>query len=540
MIHTLESERFPSANEWQLSTLATLGNYSDLSRIPWDDLRKFEIFPNCRLGDDVLAPPEFWFASTARRLSFRAVRPAKAGVPADIAHAARCDEAIRRALLALWLPRLTETGVRQYKAISWIKHANLLLKLLNWRFQNLPSTDGSVFSAFTESIVERQAARAVTKNSRSRSDCHFVLQTLIDAGRRGIVSDWPQFYSSKTSDDGTVSIERQRLGDLPKINDKKQNSEGWQPFDDQFVTQFVRRTLWIHENLADQVLTLWAELREITATEATMGRKTAHPAVIQKRLDKIQNFRWTDKTGSPLASLPFALSTDEDTSGSWPPTSTRAFYRMVSAIQAMNCALLAFCTGARVSELSSAQDTDLQGSAGRLYSKVIKLVDDVEGKRRDWPLHPAAVRGLRIQQKLAGLVRREDKTHLWIILRDGDRIGQPLLNLTEPLVKAVDYLGLSGLTGTDRAHLHRWRHTVARLVALAVVGAPQVLLDLFGHRDLKMTLRYMLSDPELFEDAMRVAKEKTFAMVGEALGSGLIDHIQKMTAAAMQMADMKV
>ena len=517
MIHTQESKLFPSPNEWQLSTLGTLGNYSDLSRTPWNDLRSFEIFPNCRLGDDVLAPPEFWFASTARRLSFRAVRPAKADLPADIAHAARYDEAVRRALLALWLPRVTETGVRQYNAISWIKHANLLLRLVSWRFQNLPSTDGSVFSAFTESIVERQAARAVTKNSRSRSDCHFILQTLIDAGRRGIISDWPQFYSGKTRDDGTVAIERPRHGDLPKINDKRQNSEGWKPFDVKFVTEFVRRTLWIHENLADQVLTLWADLREITATEAMNGRKTTHPAVIQKRLDRIQSFPWTDKTGSPITSLPFALSTDDDTPGSWPPKSTRSFYQMVSTIQAMNCALLAFCTGARVSELSSAQDTDLQGSADRMHSRIIKLVDEVEGKRRDWPLHPAALRGLRIQQRLAGLVRSDDNTHLWVILRDGDRIGEPLLNLTEPLVKAVDYLGLSGLTGTDRAHLHRWRHTVARLVALAVVGAPQVLLDLFGHRDLKMTLRYMLSDPELFEEAMRVAKEKTFAMVGEAL-----------------------
>jgi hypothetical protein len=104
-----------------------------------------------------------------------------------------------------------------------------------------------------------------------------------------------------------------------------------------------------------------------------------------------------------------------------------------------------------------------------------------------------------------------------MILRDGDKLGQPLLNLTEPMVQAVEHLGLSKLTGKDRAHVHRWRHTVARLVALSVVGAPQVLLDLFGHRDLDMTLRYMLSDPRIIEEAMKVAKETSYVMAEEAL-----------------------
>jgi hypothetical protein len=93
--------------------------------------------------------------------------------------------------------------------------------------------------------------------------------------------------------------------------------------------------------------------------------------------------------------------------------------------------------------------------------------------------------------------RPAGKKHLWVILGSNERVGEPLFSLTEPLVKAVKHLGLSHLTGDDRAHVHRWRHTVARLVALSVVGAPQVLFDLFGHRDLDMTLRYMLSAPKM-------------------------------------------
>jgi len=190
---------------------------------------------------------------------------------------------------------------------------------------------------------------------------------------------------------------------------------------------------------------------------------------------------------------------------------------MVSTLQAMNFGMIDFCTGARASELEAAQDTDDQGSGNRLHSVTFKLIDQIGGKPRDWPLHPAAVRAIEVQRKICRFVRPAGETHLWVILGDGEKLGRRLLNLTEPFVQAVDHLGLSGLTGRDRAHVHRWRHTVARLVALSVVGAPQVLLDLFGHRDLEMTLRYMLSDPRIIEDAMKVAKETSYVMAEKAI-----------------------
>jgi hypothetical protein len=85
------------------------------------------------------------------------------------------------------------------------------------------------------------------------------------------------------------------------------------------------------------------------------------------------------------------------------------------------------------------------------------------------------------------------------------------------MVNAVEYLGLTAMAGKHRAHAHRWRHTVAKQVALSVVGAPQVILDLFGHRDLEMTLKYMLSDPEMAQDALEVAKETAFILANEAI-----------------------
>jgi hypothetical protein len=62
---------------------------------------------------------------------------------------------------------------------------------------------------------------------------------------------------------------------------------------------------------------------------------------------------------------------------------------------------------------------------------------------------------------------------------------------------------------------------MARLVALTVVGAPQVLMDLFGHANLEMTLRYMLSHPDIAAEADRVARVTAFANAEEAISETL-------------------
>lgn len=508
------------AFEWRNKTLPTLGNYSDLAATSWDELRQYEIFEGCRLGDDELVVPESWMPPTSvSRLTYRTVKPSNAGVPPDPEAAKRRDEAIRRALLALWIPRMTDTGVRRYKPGTWIGAANLLLRLAEWQFDNLPTEDGSVFGGFTITNILQDVLPALAPTEKGRGAMRSLFRTLVDAGTRGRISDWPKLYADGgiPGEAGEPSIERNRHGRAAPAPVEKTEPRNWQPFSDNFVTEFVRRALWVHANLADQLIPLWAELREITAKEAERGRSTKHPSVIALRSAAIERVRWLDAAGKPITQLPFEIDRRDGTSNEWPPRNGGDINRMVSTLQAMNFGMIDFCTGARASELGAAQDTEYQGSDNRLHSVTFKLVDQIGGKARDWPLHPAAVRAIEVQQKICRVVRPTGETHLWVILGDGGKLGKQLLNLTEPFVQAVDHLGLTDLADKDRAHVHRWRHTVARLVALSVVGAPQVLLDLFGHRDLEMTLRYMLSDPRIIEDAMKVAKETSYAMAEEAI-----------------------
>ncbi|AND89552.1 bll4269 [Bradyrhizobium diazoefficiens USDA 110] len=520
MTRTRSIDPAERALEWRNKTLPTLGNFSELAAKPWGELREHEIFEGCRLGDEELVVPENWVPPTAvSRLSKRTVCPSDAGVPADPSAAERRDEAIRRALLALWLPRMTDTGVRKYKPGPWIDSANLLLRLAEWQFTNLPTEDGSVFGGFTITNILQEVLPALAPRKKGRDAMRALFRILVDAGIRGRISDWPRLYADGEFADGHdgPTIERNRHGRTAPAPVEKTEQRSWQPFSDSFVTEFIRRSLWVQNSLADQLIPLWAELRQIAASEAAQGRSSAHPSVIALRRSAIERVRWIDAKNQPITQLPFEVDHRDGRSNQWPPRSARDINRMVSTLQAMNFGMIDFCTGARASELAAAEDNENQGSDDRLHSVTFKLVDQIGGKKRDWPLHPAAVRAIELQQKICRVVRPAGQSHLWVILGDGEKLGKRLLNLTEPFVQAVDHLGLSGLTGRDRAHVHRWRHTVARLVALSVVGAPQVLLDLFGHRDLEMTLRYMLSDPRIIEDAMKVAKETSFVMAEEAL-----------------------
>jgi integrase len=517
------TEALPAGmDEWRDGMAVAIGNYSTLAARPWEEIRGIEIFPGSRLGDPLLVIPRDWMPrGTAQRESARTLDPSKAGAPDDPKQAAVRDESIRRALLALWLPHATLTGVRQSKPNTWLRKAWVLFDLAKWQLEHRPSPDGSVFSHLTLGDLLTGLLPAIRAGDRKRADIQMLLRSLIDAGQRGLLSDWPKIYAEGSP---TPAVEKSHKNAAPLVRAEKKEAQNWQPFTDEFVTEIITRALWFQRNLATPLLECWVGLRAITADAEAAGTSTSHPYVTRKRETFLQEFAWLDGAGNAIGELPFDLMRtvdgEERLGKDWPPDEAKVVYRLVTTLQALNLAVIAFCTAARSSELGDAKDAPSAPGAPRLVSRTFKLVREIGGQERDWPLHPAGQRAFEIQCRLARLVRPAGTDHLWVMTQGGE-IGGPLLNLTEPLVAAVEHLGLTDLAKPDRAHAHRWRHTVARLVALSVIGAPQVLLDLFGHRDLDMTLRYMLSDPDVVEDATKVARETAFALAETAIAQTL-------------------
>ncbi|OAI30461.1 hypothetical protein A1351_08785 [Methylosinus sp. R-45379] len=347
-------------------------------------------------------------------------------------------------------------------------------------------------------------------------------RNLEDLGCRGILSDYPTKEKMPVGSDPIP--ENIRCGEPAQKAKPQKKPRHFLPLPDGFVTELMQFTLWFHGNLAEQLIECWIQLKHATEKARERGISTSDPRIVEKRHSIIEAMDWRDVDGNPLQSLPWPIRLREGlasvSSTSWPPREASAINQMISILQALNFCIVALCTGARMGEVLSATDASIDSAGeGRYGGRTFKLYDEVEGKERDWPLHPAAEKALLFQKQIASVLRPPHANHLWVTTKGSDKTpaGSLMLDFSGAIVSAVDQLGMTELAGGARAHAHRWRHTVGRLVALAIVEAPAVLMDLFGHRDPEMTLTYMLSKPDFAKEVMEVAEEVSYALAGEAI-----------------------
>lgn len=65
--------------------------------------------------------------------------------------------------------------------------------------------------------------------------------------------------------------------------------------------------------------------------------------------------------------------------------------------------------------------------------------------------------------------------------------------------------------------MHRWRHTIARLIGVIVDDAQEVLQDLFGHNNVEHVLVYLLSNPDIAAEALQISEETAFVLTQDAI-----------------------
>ncbi|OSI73299.1 tyrosine-type recombinase/integrase [Bradyrhizobium canariense] len=459
----------------------------------------------------MLEMPEIWMPpGTSRHFSSRSVVPARAGHPADRTLAAKRDECVRRCLYALWLPHVSQSGnIRAPKPNTWWQRAYAFLRFAEWQLQNHPSTDGSVFGKVK--LLDVLNGFYPSNRGIERA-CKMALAVLVDAGERNVIADYPTFFGRTQRTEELAQGEPIREGAalvLPATPDAESSVE---PFSDEFVTEFLRRALWIQENIADDMLD------HLERDIHVRGQYKYWSSSSKQRQEELE--AWRDRAELRRLKYSWRLGRASRVSDVWPPPDVPSLYIALGVLQGCNLGVVNACMGARSSEILAADDVGFGPVAGRYQSRTYKLVDEIGGQARDWPLHPVAERAIEIQRRLSLLLRPEGQNHLWIRLQG--KKATRLTSATSVFRRTVEYLGLSHLLGSGTAHMHRWRHTVARLVALSVVGAPKVLFDLFGHKDIEMTLHYMMSDPTIAEEAMLVAKEMTYALAK----SGITDLIE--------------
>lgn len=344
---------------------------------------------------------------------------------------------------------------------------------------------------------------------------------------------WSDVPALKTESRSDALLGAARSNRAPELRDAHL------PLPDKYVAELASRCLWLINDLAPNLFSLGDGLRKVWEATSNNGwawvsiRDTRREAVVEDLAHHV----WKGSAGTSFLKPPFDVTLpapkgfrktefdDEPGEVRWPPKNFSDFLCLISLVQSAHMCIVLLSLGGRQSEvLDLKRDCVVRAKDGRAYAsgKTFKLVQSLEGEWRDWQLPEVAACAIEQQVRLAemcevlGSLQTEipeplfAEQHLWIrtgVNRGPKEAMKPLYDINRALTTLVARIGLDVNPGGQRLRSHRFRKTVARLVALALTQAPKILMDIFGHKSLEMTLYYILTDKDLRSEIETVTRE---------------------------------
>lgn len=335
-----------------------------------------------------------------------------------------------------------------------------------------------------------------------------------------------------------------------KFNEPDPDPGSHLPLPDEYVALMGRRSLWLIQDLAPNLFTVGNSIVQLWNETAASG--FSPDTIVTKRREGLQPILaehvWVNSQGQLFEMPPFELKLPKENATQkakrvksgipddvlvWPPRGIRDFVALIGVVQMAHYFVLSLCMGARQSEtmdlkrnalaLDSKGRRVIQGKhVGFVRGKTFKLEQSKVGVMRDWLLPDIGVRAFEQQvllvsvAELIGPMRPSGKskkatesTHLWISASAGGKgaTTKPLSDINKALATFARSLCLDVAPGGQNLRSHRFRKTLARLVALALTQAPKLLMEVFGHKNIEMTLYYILSDKELRSEIETVERE---------------------------------
>lgn len=308
------------------------------------------------------------------------------------------------------------------------------------------------------------------------------------------------------------------------------------PLSDEFIGEMGWRSAWFVREFEPSLIKCVNGIA-LAITNCAKLIKGTHRSIKLKISEVVKAFlkdyQWTSVDGTVLVGLPFQLhfsGRGNRTAFEWPPKNLAHVQLLMSLAQKMHLQIALLSLGGRISEVLSLNKRDyLDNSTSelRVSGRTFKLESAAEGAPKDWPMPELLWTALERQRELvrfAGKLKLEvgggkqssvdNGDGLWVGLQKGATITT---SYNEMLISAAKVLGLSHLLGDIRIHAHRFRKTIARLMALAIVGAPKILMDFFGHESIEMTLHYILTDPLIRQEMAVVAKAQIVMLAENAI-----------------------
>lgn len=329
--------------------------------------------------------------------------------------------------------------------------------------------------------------------------------------RIGCLPDQPQ--ASPTVQGGEAP--RDRTGE-PEHTSLPISVNQIQPYSDEFVAEagWAAATMiqLVGPTLLDAVEAALKVKPRIMTVRGPKRRLKAYGASAIARDPVISSWKWTKPDGTPLLSVPVSFHIPKGLSkvaASWPPRTFEHAIRMVQILQGAHAFPIALATGNRHGEIASLEIGSLSRLKGGLNTTRFRTwkLEGPGGRNKDAPVPTLTCEAILQQERLVRIFRSHygfKSFSLWFSPVKPGRVAgvKNLLNTF------VDGLGLRRFVTKGGVNPHRFRKTLARLAALALVHAPKILMDAFGHRDEQMTiLRYILSDPGLLSEVQEVVRE---------------------------------
>jgi integrase len=323
----------------------------------------------------------------------------------------------------------------------------------------------------------------------------------------------------------------------------KPKGEGNQPLPDDFVAQAGWRLIWMMENLGPALIDCARQLATIRKHSIQLSQakglgKSRTLVLASKATESfLASYDWRNPAEDKIEALPFEIDISSTkskkdrtrTEFSWPPRQWYFIDQLLQILQDAHMFLFLLASGGRISECLSLQSDCIvcispnqESIAGRTY----KLVYLEGGKLRDWPVPTVVLRAIQQQNELHEVIislgneygnhsGQNKATGIWVTGYGAEAQGSVSLRLNTTFKQ----LRLTHLLQGDSANPHRFRKTLARLCALVLFGAPKILMDLFGHKDIAMTLHYINTDPLLRAEMVQIAREITIMFAKDAISN---------------------
>lgn len=478
----------------------------------WRDIEYLQLLPGSPIRQDIWELPREWAGSG----------------PAQSPGARRID--FLKALPPEWNrfdPR-SEMVLRRLKRVATLLFVRTLR--LNEQVRNPPQPSTWVAMLKRTCRVARDALRFDQSRTKQSScpDAHPIFANLTPSQLDVLRTHHRGFFEAETPRLNALfrhgHFDDWPAGDVSPA-ERQQNKRKWQPFPDDFTALVGHAAVWTVEVLGPDLLECWEGLCRVTDETRGMHFRNSQPL----RRDYVRS--WRGRTVNEALQFPYCYGVirgDGKTVGrrllsSWSDVRPSEVHGLVRLLQEAHAAVVSLATGPRNGELSSLPRDCLREVMGSnlLRGYTFKLAEESEA--RDWPLPAVAVFAIRQQQRLAEVLDPGgDKLFVSFSgpttgCRKRERLQIPADRFTDG-VHTLDGKTLTSQC-SGSVHSHRYRKTVARLAALSLVGANQILFDILGHRDPEMTLNYILSDPELQDQMRKIAQEAAIVMAKQAVAN---------------------